>query len=57
MSHGCFQMKQFGTKVAERMALLKAVKGIWPFRLLTGSSESLGLTGLPGGSSLHEFPL
>lgn len=57
MSHGCFQMKQFGTKVAERTALLKAVKGIWPFRLLTGSSESLGLTGLPGGSSLHEFPL
>lgn len=42
MCHGCFQMKQFGTKLADRMALSKAVKGVWPFRLLTGSNESLG---------------
>lgn len=51
-------MKQFGTKLADRMAFSKAVKGIWPFRLLIGGgSESLGLTGLPGVSSLCEFPL
>jgi len=35
-------MEQFGTKLADRMALSKAVKGVWPFRLLTGSIESLG---------------
>lgn len=50
-------MKQLGTKLADRMVLSQAVKGIWPFRLLIGSSESLGLTGLPGVSSLCEFPL
>lgn len=48
-------MKQLGTKLADRMVLSQAVKGIWPFRLLIGSSESLGLTGLPGVSSLCEF--
>ena len=42
MCHGCFQMKQFGTKLADRMALSKAVKGVWPFRLLVGSNETLG---------------
>lgn len=54
MWSGCFQMKRFGTKLAERTALSKAVKGIWPLRLLIGSSESLDITGLPGVSSLCE---
>lgn len=44
MRYGCFQMKQFGTKLTDRVALSKTVWGIWPFRLLARSSESLGLT-------------
>lgn len=47
-------MKQFGTKLPGRMALSKAVKGVWPCRLLTGSNESSGLMGLSSVSSLIE---